>query len=300
MHSCTVRAVHSRTTPSIELAPPAGTDAAGPRPHLRGYRLGVAALVARPQELIRAKRVHGLAGGFVAGLALGLPLLLAGVPLALALLIAASLNVAVALWLPVMLLTPADRRLNGVVNRAAAASYMAWQRAYGKVPIPRSEEQQLLWIAAQPGTATDPDAVAIEGNFLLTFGRYAEAREHIERLPDDTPWWRLERSLGLAALDFESGGRGDLTEARAAAEAVHGERRATAIVSLAMEEAVRALIRGDDWEPPIARAAAQVPSSKSFGILAALYRARSIVPWLVVSELAIATVLYLVAGRANP
>ena len=294
------RGVRSRARPSIELAPAAGADAAGPRPHLRGYRLGVAALVARPQELIRARRDHGLAGGFVAGLASGLPFLLAGVPPALTLLIAASLNVAVALWLPVMLLAPADRRLNGVVNRAAAASYMAWQRAYGKAPIPRSEEQQLLWIAAQPGTATDPDAVAIEGNFLLTFGRYAEAREHIERLPDDTPWWRFERSLGIAALDFESGGRGDLTEARAAAEAVHGERRSTAIVALAMEEAVRALIRGDDWTPPIERAAARVPSPMGFGILAALYRTRSILTWLVVSEVALATVLSMVAWRANP
>ena len=292
--------MRSRTTPSIEIAPPAGTDAAGPRPHLRGYRLGVAALVARPQELIRAKRVHGLSGGFVAGLAAGLPFLLAGVPLALTLLVAASLNVVVALWLPVMLLAPADRRLNGVVNRAAAASYMAWRRAYGKAPIPRSEEQQLLWIAAQPGTATDLDAVAIEGNFLLTFARYAEARERIERLPDDTPWWRFERSLGIAALDYESGGRGDLTEARAAAEAVHGERRATAVVSLALEEAARALIRGDDWDPPIARAAALVPSPMTFGILAALYRAKSMLAWLVVSELALATVLAMVAGRANP
>ena len=290
----------STLTPSVEIAPPAGTDAAGPRPHLRGHRLGLAALVARPQELIRAKRVHGLAGGFVAGLASGLPCLLAGVPLALALLIAASINVAIALWLPVMLLTPADRRLNGVVNRAAASAYRAWQRAYGKAPIPRSEEQQLLWIAAQPGTATDPDAVAIEGNFLLTFGRYAEARERIERLPEDTPWWRFDRSLGIAALDYESGGPGDLAETRAAAEAVHGERRATAIVSLALEEAVRALIRGDDWEPPIARAAAMVPPPMSFGILAALYRARSILPWLVASELALATVLSLVAARPNP
>jgi len=275
-------------------------DAAGPRPHLRGHRLGVAALVARPQELIRAKRFHGLAGGFVAGVALGLAFHLAGLPLAFALLVGASTNVAVALWLPIMFLTPGDRRLNGVVNRAAAASYMAWQRAYGKVPIPRTEEQQLLWIAAQPGTATDPDAVAIEGSFLLTFGRYAEARERIERLPDDTPWWRFDRSLGIAALDYESGGRGDLTDARAAAEAVHGERRATAIVSLALEEAVRALISGDDWEPPIARAAALVPPPMVFGILAALYRARSIVAWLVVSELALATVLYFVASRANP
>ena len=290
----------STLTPSIEIAPPAGTDAAGPRPHLRGHRLGLAALVARPQELIRAKRVHGLAGGFVAGLASGLPCLLAGVPLALALLIAASINVAIALWLPVMLLTPADRRLNGVVNRAAASAYRAWQRAYGNAPIPRSEEQQLLWIAAQPGTATDPDAVAIEGNFLLTFGRYAEARERIERLPEDTPWWRFDRRLGIAALDYESGGPGDLAETRAAAEAVHGERRATAIVSLALEEAVRALIRGDDWEPPIARAAAMVPPPVSFGILAALYRARSILPWLVASELALATVLSLVAARPNP
>ncbi len=239
-----------------------------------------------------------MAGGFATGLAVGLALVLAGVPLAFTLLLSATLNLAVCLWLPVMLLRPADRRLNGVVNRATEASYTAWRRAYGNTPIPRTEEQQLLWVAAQPDTTTDPDAVAIEGSFLLTFCRYGASRERIERLPNDTPWWRLERTLGLAVLDFESGGLGDLTAARAAAQAVHGERRATAIVSLAMEEATRAMIRGDDWDPPIARASAAVRSPVTIGILAGLYRTRTMLPWLVVSELALAAVLSLVASRA--
>jgi hypothetical protein len=130
-------------------------------------------------------------------------------------------------------------------------------------------------------------------------GRYAEARERIERIPDDTPWWRFARAIALAAIDFESGGRGDLAEARSAAEAVHGERRATAVATLAMEEATRAMIRGDDWEPPIARVAAMVGSGRILGILAAFSRTRTILPWLLASEIALGAVLYLVGGGAS-
>ena len=92
---------------------------------------------------------------------------------------------------------------------------------------------------------------------------------------------------------------GPATEARAAAEAVHGERRATALASLAMEEAARAMIRGDDWDPPIARAAAAAGSPRITGMLAALYRTRAILPWLLASEVALGVVLYFLAGRES-
>ena len=234
-------------------------DAAGPRPHLRGLPAGaIVALVARPEELMRAKRVHGVAGGFLAGLASGVRArprrrLRTRLPSSSR----PSRNVAVTVWLPVMLLAPADRRLNGVVNRAAAASYLAWRRAYGKEPIPRTEEQQLLWIAAQPDTATDPDAVAIEGSFLLVFGRYEDARERIERMPDDTPWRRFERSLGIRGdrVRFRGSWRSRARRARPPRRSGASGGR-TSMVGLAMEEAARALIRGDDWEPPIIAAAA--------------------------------------------
>jgi len=210
----------------------------------------------------------------------------------------AMANVGLSLWLPTLLIAPADRRLLGVVNRVTAHAGLSWRRAYGSEPIPGTEEQQLLWIAGRPVTTTDPDALETEGTMLLQLGRYGEARERLERLPDETPWWRFARALALAALDFESGGRGDLGDARAAAEAVHGERRTTAIASLAMEEAARAMIRGDDWDPPIARATAAAGSPRITGMLAALYRARSIMPWLLASEVVLAAVLYLLVGPA--
>lgn len=291
--------MYGSAVPTRSEAPPAGADAAGPRPDLRGYRLGLVALLTRPAAELEARRIHGLVGGFAAGLALGIALVVGGLPALVAVVPAAVTNVIASLWLPSLLLAPADRRLLGVVNRLAAHAYMSWRRAYGNEPIPRSEEQQLLWIAARPGTATNPDALATEGSMLLLLGRYAEARERAERLPDDTPWWRFARAVAITAIDFESGGRGDLAEVRSAAESVHGERRATAIASLAMEEATRAMIRGDDWEPPIARAAAMVGSQRILGILAAFSRARTILAWLLASEIALGAVLYLVGGGAS-
>lgn len=291
--------MYGSAVPTRSEAPPAGADAAGPRPDLRGYRLGLVALLARPAAQLETKRFHGLVGGFAAGLVVGIALVVAGVPALVAVLPAAVTNVVVSLWLPSLLLTPADRRLAGIANRMVAHAWMSWRRAYGKEPLPRSEEQRLLWIAARPETTTNPDALETEGTMLITLGRYAEARERVERIPDDSPWWRFARAVALAAIDFESGGRGDLAEARSTAEAVHGERRATAVATLAMEEANRAMIRGDDWEPPIARAAAMIGSQRILGILAAFDRARTILPWLLASGIALGAVLYLVGGGAS-
>lgn len=291
--------MYGSAVPTRSEAPPAGADAAGPRPDLRGYRLGLVALMTRPQAQLEAMRFQGLAGGFAAGLVVGVVLLVAGPSLPVAVLASAIANVVVSLWLPTLLIAPADRRLLGVVNRVTAHAGLSWRRAYGSEPIPGTEEQQLLWIAGRPVTTTDPDALETEGTMLLRLGRYGEARERLERLPDETPWWRFARTLALAALDFESGGRGDLGETRAAAEAVHGERRTTALASLALEDAARAMIRGDDWDPPITRAAAATGSPRITGMLAALYRARAILPWLLASEVPLVFVLYLLGGRES-
>ena len=281
--------------PTRSEAPPAGADAAGPRPDLRGFRLGLAALISRPQEQILARRVPGLVGGFAGGLVVGVALLLAGVPETIAVLAAAGANLVLSLWLPSILIAPADRRLRRVVNRLTEASYADWRRAYGKVPIPRTEEQQLLWIAAQPDASTNPDAIAIEASFLLAFGRYEAARERIERLPDDTPIRRFDRAVCLATIEFESGaGPGDLGATRVAADAVSGGRQKSTIASLALEEANRAMIRGEDWDPPIARAVATVGWPIGFGILMTIWAARKVMPFLLVSELLLGTVLYLV------
>ena len=285
-----------KTTASRYGAPPAGADAAGPRPDLRGFRLGNTALLFRPFEQMLARRFHGLVAGFVAGLAVGLALIVAAIPGPIAVLLAAATNYVVAMVVPMLLLSPADRRLLGVATRLAAYVGMAWRRAYGRDPIFRSEEQSLLWIAAQPPTTTKPEALEIEASVLLSLGRYAEARERAERIPDDTPWWRFVRTMAFAAIDYDAGGRGDLADARATAEAVHGERRGNAIVALALEEAARAMIRGDDWDPPIARAAASVRAPLGFGILVVLVRAREILPWLLASEVALGAVLILASG----
>jgi hypothetical protein len=283
--------------PTRSDAPPAGADAAGPRPDLRGHRLGTTALLMRPHEQMLAKRFHGLIAGFLAGLAVGVVMVVAGVPAPIVVLVAAVVNYVVGMWVPGVLLSPADRRLLGVANRLAAHVGLAWRRAYGRAPIFRSEEQSLLWIAAQPATTTNPEALEIETSVLLSLGRHAEARERAVRIPDEAPWWRFVRTYALAAIEYDGGGRGDLADTRAAAEAVHGERRGTAIASLALEEASRAMIRGDDWDPPIARAAAAVKQQVLLGIVEVLFRARRILPWLILSEVALGAVLYLLRDR---
>ena len=285
--------------PTRSEAPPAGADAAGPRPDLRGHRLGFLALIERPGEQLYARRWIGLAAGFGAALAVGLLLLAAGAPALVAVIPAAIVNLAVTLWLPTRLLSAADRRLLGVVNHAAGAAVMSWRRAYGSAAIPRTEMARVLWMAAQPDDTTNPDALETEASILNSLGRYDDARDRAERIPDDTPWWRFARAFHLAAIEFESGGRGDAAEARAvadaraAAEAVHGERRAAAVSMLAMEDATRAMIRGDDWDPAIARAAAAAPAPIILGIAAGLSRVPQMRTWLLASEVALGVLLYL-------
>jgi hypothetical protein len=226
----------------------------------------------------------------------GLALLATDIPDVVAVLVAAIANLAVTVWLPALLLATPDRRLLGIVNRLAVGALMAWRRAYGNAQIPRKEEEQLLWIAAQPDTTTDPEAIAIEGSFLILFGRYEAARERAQRIPDDTPWRRFDRELAFAAIEFDSGGPGDLGEARAAAEAVRGPRRPLVVAGLALEEAGRAVIRGADWGPIIARAAATAGPPSMLNIGAALGRALPIMPVLLGSELVLGAALYLVTS----
>jgi hypothetical protein len=281
--------------PNSYGAPPAGPDAAGPRPDLRGHRLAVAALLGRPEEGLEAKRVPGFAVGFLGGLAAGTVLLLAGVPGPVAILVAAAVNLLLASWLPTLLLPAPDRRLLAVTDRLVAYFDLAWRRAYGKAPIPRTEEQRLLWLAVQPPTPTNPDALDIEAGFYLALGRYREARDRAERLPETTPWWQFVRAVARAEIEFDEGGRGDLSAAREAAERIHGARRSVAIVNLGLVDAARAMIRGDDWDPPIARAVAATGRPIFEGIAVGLARARAQGRWLIASEVALAVVLYLVA-----
>lgn len=278
-------------------APPAGPDAAGPRPDLRGHRLAVTALIGRPEEGLQAKRVAGFVGGFLGGLAVGAVLLWAGVPGIAAILVAAAVNYLLSFWLPTRLLPAADRRLLAVTDRLGASFGLTWRRAYGRTPIPRSEEQWLLWLAAQPATTTNPDALDIEAATFLSMGRYPEARDRAERLPATTPWWQFVRALALAEIEFEEGGRGDLAEAREAANQVQGQRKSVAIINLGLVDAARAMIRGDDWDPPIARAVAETGRPLLEGIAIGLGRTAAVWPWVLASELALGAVLFLFAVR---
>lgn len=283
--------------PTTYAAPPAGSDAAGPRPDLRGHRLAVGALIERSEAELRARRAHGLVGGFVGGLVVGLALLWLGVPGVAAILVAALINYLLAHWLPTLLLPAGDRRLLTVTDRLVMSFLMSWRRAYGRAQVPRNEEERLLWLAAQSASTTQPDALDIEAGFLLALGRYEDARERVNRLPVATPWWRFIRALALAEIEFDEGGRGDLSEARDEAGRVVGARRSVAIVSLGLVDAARAMVRGDDWNPPIERAVRETGPAISEGLLAGIARTREQLPLLVSSELVLLAALAFVAIR---
>jgi len=57
------------------------------------------------------------------------------------------------------------------------------------------------------------------------------------------------------------------------------------------------MIRGDDWDPPIARAVAETGRPIQGGLAAGLARSRVLARWLVVSELALGAALFLFAVR---
>jgi hypothetical protein len=284
--------------PDTYAAAPAGSPDAGPRPDLRGHRLAVAALLERPQLQLHRKRLAGLVAGFAVGIAAGAGLLAVGAPLIVAIVLAAAGNYLAALWVPVRLLSTADRALLAVGARLATSSGAAWRRTYGSVPMPTTEERRLLWIAAQPPTTTDPDALDIEGSVLLGLGRYGPARERAERIPAGTPWQRFVRLLALALIEFESRtGPGDLAPARESAAAIHGDRRSNAVAILALEEAARDLIRGDDWGPAIQGAVSETGRDVAADIGFGLARTRSVLAGLAVSELALAAVLAILGDR---
>jgi hypothetical protein len=241
-------------------APPAGAAAAGPRPDLRGHRLGVKALVQRLEDGVERRALLGLVVGFVAGSAIGTATVVAGGSPAVGIVVAIVLDVAIATWLPIFLVDPADRRLFRVWLPVAQDTMFAWRRAYGSEPFPRRDEDALLWLAARP-PSTDPDQVDLEGSMLLALGRYAEASERYERLPTNTPWWRFTRAMAMARLEFEQGMPGDLDPARRAAAEVHGIRARAPIAIIALEDSVRAMIRGDDWDPPLRAVASHLGSS---------------------------------------
>lgn len=285
--------------PTSYGAPPAGPDAAGPRPDLRGHRLGVAALLARPEEQLRARRVLGFVAGLAGGLAVGVALLWIRVPALVAIPAAAAVDFALTLWLPTRVLAPSDRRLLDIGARLVAHTGLTWRRGHGRARMPRTEEATLLWLASRPETTTDPDALDIEVSLLMALGRYAAARERAERLPGTTPWWQFVRELALAQIEFESGGRGELSAAREAAARVHGPRRSVAAVTLGLEDATRAMIRGDDWGPPIQQAVAETGPAILGGVAVGLARTRAELPWLLGSALALGTILSLAAVRPS-
>jgi hypothetical protein len=64
----------------------------------------------------------------------------------------------------------------------------------------------------------------------------------------------------MARLEFEQGLPGDLDPARRAAAEVHGIRARTPIAIVALEDSIRAMIRGDDWDLPLRAAAVHLGS----------------------------------------
>lgn len=111
-----------------------------------------------------------------------------------------------------------------------------------RVPTTRGAAER--WLAGHPET---PDRLAFRAELLLLAGRSVEAGAAAERLPAGTPWESWIRTETLEAIDWRSGGDGDIEGLRAAATTLlplDGDEHLRAEVSIAAAEVRRRMADG--------------------------------------------------------
>ena len=116
-------------------------------------------------------------------------------------------------------------RFSAIAGRRIGASPPAFRRYVGSTPE-RAEDR---WIRV---------------DILIAAGELAAAREMAERMPEETPYERVERAAALASLDWLAGGSGDATDLRRAVAEVRPadglERRHAEVILAAHEVRLRA------------------------------------------------------------
>jgi hypothetical protein len=97
-------------------------------------------------------------------------------------------------------------------------------------------------------TTERPEDRWLRADVLAATGQVDLAREVAGRIPDDTPYGRVERAAGLAYTDWLTGGPGDPVELRDAVGAIEpadGDERLRAEVILACSEVRRRISAGE-------------------------------------------------------
>jgi hypothetical protein len=274
-----------------EPAPP-GNRHGRPRPELRGRRGSDRALARRlGLAFDGATRVSvgiSLAGaGAFAGLAY-----VVGAPYPAVVVSACALVYLGTIWLPLIVVGRSNRQLHFVAAVARIGAAKDWSASFPTSPEPSNDAEASAWLATHPEPSISTPALALEGSLLLGLGRVAEARERIERMEVELPFYAFERAMMLAEIDFESGGDGDLATARELAMSIPGERAKVAAAELGLENATRAIVAGEPWGPAIAEAyrLAGTPAWREIVTMAIIHRGRYYQRWILAGVFVMALV----------
>ena len=161
--------------------------------------------------------------------------------------------------LPPLLLPEADRAVMAVHSWIGAREI---RRVFGSaaraIGLPRDAASANEWLATT--AATDINRFVRVDAFLLA-GRFEEARDEVERLPDASPLDAYRKLEARALVADQTGGDVDEDALREAVAALpRGIDRAEAAASLAVFRARRAL-PGGDWRAPLLEVRSMIPGS---------------------------------------
>jgi hypothetical protein len=260
-------------------------DAGRPRPELRGRLRAVSALQA---EVLLGTPVRRwtVTAATLAIVALSVAAAtLAGLPFAIGMAIGLVAALLGGLWLGLASMPGPDRPLAGAMLLNGRRELAWFRRAGGRRFPPRTRWGIARWLSHAPDT---PESRPARATYLLSLGRTAEAATVIDRLDGANPVDRFSAARLRAALDFETGGPGDLGAARLAFQAIDDPtERAVAAWQLGLEDARQRYVLGSDWRAPLVLAAGSAdPRSR---------RVRAWLPTLIWGAAPLLLVIYVLA-----
>jgi hypothetical protein len=152
--------------------------------------------------------------------------------------------------------------------------------------VPTTQDAAARWLASNPET---PDRLALRAELLMLAGRPHDARTTAERLPISTPWERWVRTEALEAIDWRSGGDGDIESLRTAAAELlplDGDEHLRAQVSIAAAQVRRRMADGrstpGDAADPLVEVRSQL-GARADGQVGRALRSRLFATFLVAS-----------------
>lgn len=224
-----------------------------PHPELRGRLRAAGAISTEAIVGSRARRwaITVALLGLVALVAAGAALV--GLPFAIGMALALVAGLVVGLWL-VLATTPSrDRPIAGAFLMTGRRELSRFRVATGTRLPPRTAWGMRRWLRSRLETPADR---TVRATYLICLGRYDDAAAVIDRIDPGGPFERFGRERLAAIVDFERGGRGDLDATRQAFGAIHDPGdRSIAAWQLALEDARQRYVLGGDWRSPLELAA---------------------------------------------